>query len=54
MGEQVAHYHNVYKKDEVERFINDGMKYVKDNEVFDGHGLISRSEVKSILGVKSQ
>lgn len=49
---EVAHYHGVYKKDEVERFINDGMKYVKDNEVINGHGLISSLEVKTILGVK--
>ena len=49
---EIAHYHNVYKENELERFVNDGMKYVKDNKVFDGHGLISSPEVKSILGVK--
>lgn len=37
-----------------EIFVREGMKYVKDNKVFDGHGLISSPEVKSILGVKSQ
>ena len=51
---EVAHYHNVYKENELERFVNGGMRYVKDNKVFDGHGLISSPEVKSILGVKSQ
>jgi len=49
---EVAHYHDVYKKDEVERFVNDGMKYVKDNEVINGHGFIPSLEVKSILGIK--
>jgi len=48
---EVAHYHNVYKKNEVERFFKEGMKYVKDNEVINGHGLISAPEVKSILGI---
>lgn len=48
---EVAHYHNAYKKDEVERFVNDGMKYVKDNKVFNGHELISSPEVKSILSM---
>lgn len=49
---EVAHYHNVYKKDEVERFVNEGMKYVKDNEVINGHQLMSAPEVKTILGIK--
>ena len=49
---EVANYYNVYKKDEVERFINNGMKYVKDNEVINSHGLISSLEVKTILGIK--
>ena len=49
---EVAHYNNVYKKDEVKQFVNDGMKYVKDNEVINGYRLISAPEVKSILGIK--
>lgn len=43
-----------YNSHQPEIFVNEGMKYVKDNKVFDGHGLISSPEVKSILGVKSQ
>jgi len=37
---EVAYYHDVYKKDEVERFVNDGMKYVKANGVINIGGLI--------------
>lgn len=48
---EVAHYHNVYKENELERFVNEGMKYVKDNKVFNGHELISSPEVKSILSM---
>jgi len=49
---EVAHYHNVYKENELERFFNEGMKYVKDNKVINGHQLMSAPEVKNILGIK--
>ena len=50
---EVAHYHGVYKKDEVELFVNKGMEYVKNNQVIDGRQLIPAPEVKSILGIKN-
>lgn len=40
-----------YTSHQPELFVNEGMKYVKDNKVFDGHGLIRSPEVKSILGI---
>lgn len=46
---EIAHYHAEYKENELKRFISEGMRYVKENEVFDGHQLISRPEVKNIL-----
>jgi len=49
---EVAHYHNVYKENELERFVNEGMRYVKDNQVLDGHGFISEPKLKTILGIK--
>jgi hypothetical protein len=32
-----------------EIFVSEGMKYAQENKVFDGHGLISSRQVKSIL-----
>jgi len=51
---EVARYNNQYKTNESERFINDGMEYVKNNEVIDGSQLITSPEIKSILGIKDQ
>jgi len=47
---EFANYGSAYKECQVERFVNDGMEYVKNNEVIDGFQLISTPELKSILG----
>jgi hypothetical protein len=41
-----------YNSQQTEIFVNEGMKYVKENQVLDGHRLTQ--EVKSILGVKNK